>query len=323
MRLTLPDNVAPRDEPPLVHIMMATFQGAGYLQAQLDSIAAQTHARWTLAISDDGSSDNTLAICESFARQHPERVHIVQGPRQGATANFFHLIARAPATPEADFYAFSDQDDVWFPDKLSAALNRLAQPTATSGRPLLYCGRTRLVNEHLEPIGLSPLPARPLGFGNALVQNIVNGNTMVFNMALLNLLRRVQPAHAVLHDWTAYLAVTGCAGDLRFDPEPHLAYRQHAANVVGSQSRWRDKVNRIRMVFKGQYRQWGNQTEAILDDLAPCLNASALAQAKIFKSMRNSPSAWSRLKAGWRSGIWRQTRSGELSFFIALACKKL
>lgn len=321
--MTLQSETPPSLSPSRVHIMMATFEGERYLQAQLDSIAQQTHADWTLSISDDGSTDTTVGICEAFARNHPDRVRIFQGPRKGATANFFHLIACVSDDRGSDCYAFSDQDDVWFPHKLSSALTSLGQLHQSLGQPLLYCGRTQVVTEDLEPIGLSPMPPKPLGFGNALVQNVVHGNTMVFNASLLQLLRQVKPANAVLHDWTAYLAVTGCDGKIQFDPEPCLAYRQHAGNVVGSAHGWRDKLSRIAMIFQGQYRQWGDQTEAILDDLAPHLSAPALAQAQKFRSMRNAASPWSRIKAGWQSGIWRQTRSGELSLFIALACKKL
>jgi glycosyltransferase involved in cell wall biosynthesis len=321
--MTLHSIPSPTNVGTAVHIMMATFQGERYLQAQLDSIAQQTHTNWTLTISDDGSKDQTIEICKNFAQIHSGRVHILKGPERGATANFFNLIAETPLTQEGGFFAFSDQDDVWHPRKLSQALLAIESLHTAPCQPLLYCGRTRVVDEHLKPLGMSPQPAKPLGFGNALVQNVVNGNTMVFNAPLLRLLRQVKPEHAVLHDWTAYLAATGCGGKIWFDPEPCLDYRQHALNVVGSQGRLRDKLKRMAMVFQGQYRQWGDQTEAIVEDLTPFLSEQARSQAQAFKKMRNGAWPWSRLIAGWKSGIWRQTISGQLSFFMALACKKL
>ena len=306
-----------------VHILMATFQGEPFLQAQLSSIETQQHRNWTLTISDDGSTDQTMRICSDFARDHPGRVQLLQGPRKGATANFFHLINYVHFCEENSFYAFADQDDIWAPAKLSTGLAALAQLACTPDRPLLYCGRTRVVDEHLKPIGHSPTPRRPLGFGNAIVQNVVNGNTMVFNFSLLHLLRQVQPDHAVLHHWPAHLATTGCGGQLWFDNQPQILYRQHSKNVVGSQGRLRDRIERLRMIFKGQYREWGDQTEAILSDLGPYLTETARSQSQSFKTLRHEATALARVTAGWRSGIWRQTTSGQLSFYLALACKRL
>lgn len=301
---------------------MATYQGEPFLEAQLASIANQTHRNWTLTISDDGSTDATLQICANFALAHADKVQILQGPRSGATANFFHLVNSVRAA-EADFYAFSDQDDIWSPPKLTSALNAIHHLKAAPNQPLLYCGRTRIVDQHLNPVGYSPTPRRPLGFGNAVVQNVVNGNTMLFNFSLLHLLRQINPKHAVLHDWTAYLATTGCGGQICFDATPQILYRQHAQNVVGSQNRLRDKFTRLRRIFKGCYRTWGDQTEATMEDLLPYMSESARHQLHTFKRMRQEKSPIARIRAGWKSGLWRQTTSGQLSFFLALACRQL
>lgn len=309
--------------PPRIHVLLATYQGEKYIQAQLDSIGAQTHENWSLTISDDGSTDKTLALCQAFARDNPAKVRLIQGPQAGATANFFHLMASVDPSMPDDWFAFSDQDDIWLPGKLSKAVQSLKAFEGAGDRPILYCGRTQLVDETLKPLGLSPLPGRPLGFGNALVQNVVNGNTAVFNGALLKLLRRVRPEHAVVHDWTAYLAAAGCHGHVHYDPAPQLLYRQHEENVIGSQTRWIDKMRRLRMLFKGQYRNWGNQTEMVLEDLSPCLSDSAKRTLQQFREMRHGASAWRRLRAGWRGEVWRQTWSGRASLWIALACKQI
>jgi glycosyltransferase involved in cell wall biosynthesis len=308
---------------PTVHILLATYQGAVFIEQQLQSLAAQTHGAWTLTISDDGSQDGTLAICEAFARQVPQPVRIVQGPRQRATANFFHLMHAVGPVQDGDLLAFCDQDDVWLPGKLAQAVGQMGAAAADPNRPLLYCSRTQLVDDDLRPLGMSYLPRRPLGFGNALLQNVANGNTMVFNLPLLQMLRRVRAEHAVLHDWTAYIAATGCGGQVLFDPQAHVLYRQHPHNIIGAADGRLDQMRRLGWVFRGRYRQWGEQTSCIVDDLWPFLDEAARAQATAFRRMRNEPSAWRRLKAGWHSGLWRQTRSGQCSLFLALACKQL
>ena len=326
------DRSRPRPQPmqttghytPLIHVLLATFQGAAYLRAQLDSIAAQEHPRWRLWISDDGSQDATLAICEAFSREHPDaRVQILRGPGQGSTANFFHLLSQVQLDSEEDLFAFADQDDVWLPGKLARGVRALQALQPGRSQPALYGALTRLVDEHLHPTGLSALPTRPLGFGNALLQNVVSGNTMVFNYALLQRLRSIQPGHAVWHDWSAYQTVTGCGGLLHFDPVPCLLYRQHAHNLIGSQGRSWDKIQRLRMMFRGQYRTWGDQTEAAMQDLAPHLVPEARATLQVFANMRHHSNPLKRIHIGCTGPLWRQTTAGRVSLWLGLLLKQI
>jgi glycosyltransferase involved in cell wall biosynthesis len=313
-------------KPPVatVHILLACYQGSAYIRAQLDSIATQTHANWSLTISDDGSTDDTVAVCREFVRLHPDRnIRLLEGPQQRSTANFFHLMQEVISQDANDLFAFCDQDDVWLPNKLERAVAALARLNAPASQPLLYGGRTQQVDVDLKPLGFSPLPRKALGFGNALLQNVASGNTMVFNHALLQRLRCIQPSHAVWHDWSAYLTVTGCAGQMCFDPEPCLLYRQHPSNLVGAQDRSRDKLHRLRLIAQGCYREWGDKTEQIMLDLAPHMSESARQQLRVFQHMRNETSPWRRLRAGWHSGLWRQSRAGEMTLFLALACKRI
>lgn len=310
--------------PPTVHVLLASFRGERFIGEQLESIAAQTHPHWRLLISDDGSDDRTVAICQAFARQHPEwSVTLVQGPRQRSTANFLHLVHHVDGFSDGDLFAFCDQDDVWLPEKLSRAVATLTMAPVAPGQPALYGARTQLVDDRLRPIGLGRLPQRPLGFGNALLQNVASGNTMVFNAALLQLLRRVDPRHAVLHDWTAYQAVTGSGGWMHFDAQPCLLYRQHAHNLIGSQGRSWDKVQRMSLLMRGQYRTWGDQTEAAMKDLHDQLTPESQRLLDNFRQMRRKPGLIARLRAGADSGLWRQTRSGRASFWLGLVLNRM
>lgn len=218
--------------PPL-HVLLATYNGARFLPEQLESLSAQQGVEWNLLWRDDGSSDDTPALLEAFARR-TRRAAPAAAPagRAGAMASFMHLLAAAPA---GGHYAFCDQDDVWLPGKLARAQAALSEMPA--GRPAFYCGRQQLVDAALRPIGLSPLPRRPLGFRNALVQNVATGCTLVLNDAARRLiLAAPPPPPETLHDWWCYLLVSGAEGAMRFDPEPGLLYRQHASNAVGTQA---------------------------------------------------------------------------------------
>lgn len=95
---------------PHVTILMATRNGAPFLETQLESIAAQSHANWSLRIGDDGSDDGTRKIIAAFRARHPTRdIRLLEGPRRGAAANFLALLGHGP--PPRAYVAFSDQDD--------------------------------------------------------------------------------------------------------------------------------------------------------------------------------------------------------------------
>jgi len=161
-----------------VAILLATKSGSGFLDERPRSYDNQTHHDWSLHVSDDGSSDETCAIVGKFAREVTRIVSVRDGPKLGYWQNFMSL-AR-DRNLEADYFAFSDRDDVWHADKLERAPNYLENAQRNS--PAMYCSRTELVAESFWRVGYSPLFSRPPTFQNALVQNIGGGNTMVFNI---------------------------------------------------------------------------------------------------------------------------------------------
>ncbi|MBS7812124.1 glycosyltransferase [Roseococcus pinisoli] len=221
-----------------VHVLLATYNGATHLPTQLESLAAQSDVDWHLLWRDDGSFDTTPAILESFAAAHPGRVTHLDDPRGrlGAGASFLALLAAAPA---GACYAFMDQDDVWLPGKLARAAVQLGE------RPTIVCSRLRLVTAELEPIGLSPLPAREPSFATLLAHNIAAGCTMVMNGPARELALGAPLPERGFHDWWCALLVTGGGGRLVFDPEPLILYRQHGANVIGGASGWRHRARRV------------------------------------------------------------------------------
>ena len=302
---------------PTVHILLATFNGTNYLAEQLQSISRQSHSAWTLTVSDDGSTDDTLTIVQRFAAQVEQPVIILQGPKQGSsTANFSHLLAQAPTGNSQDLYAFCDQDDVWHGDKLRRAVQFHEQHHNQPVR--LYCGRTLFVNERLQPIGLSPRIQRPPSFDNALVQNIASGNTMVFSYALLLAQKKILPTNSVWHDWTTYIVATGLGGIVFFDNTPCLLYRQHRENLIGANNDFRSEMKRILPILSGRYRRWLNTNEKSIQDIHIELTENSKSIFSNFQMMRNSSSFITRLNIFFTSNIRRQSFTSNVSFVFSL-----
>lgn len=305
---------------PTVHILLATYNGACYLDDQLQSIAQQTYSAWTLTVSDDGSTDDTLDIVHRFATQVIQPVYVLQGPRQGSsTANFSQLMARAPAENPEDLYAFCDQDDVWCHDKLQRAVQWHTQYPNENVR--LYCGRTHFVNQRLQPIGLSPDIKRPASFENALVQNIASGNTMVFSHAVLTSQKRILPNHSVWHDWTTYLVATALGGLVRFDEQPCLFYRQHDKNVIGSNDNFMAQITRLGPLLFGRFKCWANMNCAAINDIQELLPDESVNILNTFIAIRSASSAVTRVLAFFKSGIRRQRTTSNALLALAFAFK--
>ena len=302
-----------------VAILMGTRDGAAFLPDQLRTLADQSHANWSLVVSDDGSRDATRAIIQGFAAVHPQRVVVRAGPQQGATANFLSL-AIDPAIA-ADAFAFSDQDDMWHADKLARALARLADVPA--GVPALYCGRTELMTEDGRSYGFSPLFRRPPSFRNALVQNLGGGNTMVFNRAAKALAESAGAQDVVLHDWWLYQLVTGAGGVVLYDAQPMVRYRQHPANLIGSNQGGAARLLRLRLMLGGRFRDWNAINIAALRRLPADMITPANRQALDLFAAARAGSLSKRLASLRLSGVYRQTTLGNLGLLAAATLHRL
>lgn len=235
-----------------VHILMGSFNGAQWIDAQLDSFLTQSHPHWSLWVSDDGSHDDTRDRVEAFARRNPNRaVRLIEGPRQGSAANFLHLLCH-PDLPSG-IVALSDQDDVWLPHKLERAV---AQLQAAGPIPSAWAARYTVSDEQLNPQRPSSLWPRGPSLGNALVQNILSGHTLTLNSAALEIVRRAGLHRVPHHDWWIYLLLMASGAQVLVDTEVVLIYRQHGKNVLGARSTARARLSRLGALRQGQLHRW-------------------------------------------------------------------
>lgn len=303
-----------------VCILMGTYNGEAFLAEQLLSIENQSHTNWRLIISDDGSTDATLTIAKSFQdKWGSDRLEIRVGPQQGFCTNFLSLAC--DPTIHADFYAFSDQDDVWMLDKLARALAYF-DTVNNEDLPRVYGSRTQIVDQHLTPFGYSPLFALPRSFRNALVQSIAGGNTMVFNQRAKTVLEKTGLLKVVSHDWWAYQIVEGVGGEVYYDPTPTLLYRQHDAIITGSNIRFLPKVNRLLRLLNGQYitcNIMNYQALSSVNHLLSKPNQKVLLSYGQFRTAKMT----NRYQLFKSCGLYRQTLLGNIALQLAVLLNKV
>jgi glycosyltransferase involved in cell wall biosynthesis len=312
---TLPEKVSPK-----VSILLCCYNGERFLSDQIQSFKDQTYTNLDLWVSDDGSHDLTLSTIKHSLSTWQDCIHTIRtGPSEGFAANFMSLITHQGIN--SDYYAYSDQDDIWEADKVQRGVSLLEK--IPSSIPALYCSRTRLVNANNHEIGLSPLFSKQTSFANALMQNVGGGNTMILNRAGRDLLADLsKDIRMVSHDWWAYLIITGCGGKVIYDPHPSVRYRQHESNLVGMNSSWSARIKRIHMLWQGLFRNWNDihieSLQAIRSRLTPD-NQKILDQ---FSEARDQGLV-SRLIGLKQSGIYRQTVLGNLGLIAAAIFKKI
>lgn len=219
-----------------ITILLATYNGAKYLEQQLESIIAQSYQDWELVIHDDGSSDSTLEILCRYEGELPGKILVVRdGVRAGgAKQNFSHLLGFA----KGDYVMFCDQDDVWLPKKVERTLSVMLQEEQFDpGKPVLVHTDLKVVDQNLTVICDSMVRGQRLlgGIENldeVLMCNSVTGCTVMINSALREL-STVIPDEAVMHDWWLACVALRSGGKIGFIDEPLILYRQHGDNTVG------------------------------------------------------------------------------------------
>lgn len=240
-----------------VSVAMATYNGAPFLAQQLASLAGQTLPPAELVVSDDGSTDETLAVVEHFAKTAPFPVRVLTREARLGFADNFLEAAQACAHP---LIAFCDQDDVWLPEKLRIGAERIAADDS-----LLSMHTLTVTDGALRPTGFqwnqgigrdvshAPLELDPFGTGW--------GNTMMCRAELLGLIAREtrprQPGaeRPLSHDTWIYV-LAAALGRVSHITAPLILYRQHGANASGTtRDRRRSRLRALAGVPIGEYRE--------------------------------------------------------------------
>ena len=232
-----------------VMVLMSTYNGEKYLSEQIESILSQDGVNVVLRVRDDGSNDNTVRIVKSYCQKH-DNVELFEGSNVGFAMSFMELVYSAGMLSDIDYYAFSDQDDVWQSDKLLAAVNMLDMLKETE-HPTLYFSVAKAVDENLKFLfDYCRLPSFHVTKPSSLVKCYMLGCTMVFSASTVRFLCKYKPVGVLqMHD--LWINQT-CAffGKIVYDSTPHILYRQHSNNTAGVSNDIKIRIKRTIASFK-------------------------------------------------------------------------
>lgn len=296
----------------VVTVLMATFNGARFLEEQINSILQQKNVSLRLVIRDDGSTDDTLTICQQFACKD-SRVRVYQRTEgaAGAAENFCRLIVELPfRCGSGEWVALADQDDIWYPHKLSRAL-REAQDRDVSGyssnvEALYSNGSRKLIRKDT--------PQKPYDY---LFEGPGPGSTYLLREDLfidLQAFLRDRPdlsSKVRFHDWLIYAFARSRGFAWHIDAKPGLAYRQHEMNVIGANLGLKSAILRAKYVL----------LEDGFDE------ALSLRRA-LFPGSQCAPypvvlNRVDLLRLAFKAHLYRRTRRGVLLFALSMILKTI
>jgi len=207
-------------------VLLSTYNGSQYLEEQLNSLLLQDYQGFDIIIRDDGSSDGTIDLLKKYSEMG---IKVTYGNNIGYVKSFFRLLK--DNIKKYDYFAFCDQDDYWYKNKISKAIGALKREK--NDTPVLYFSSYEIVDENLNLIGY-PYKPKLLSFVNALVENVVPGCSCVFNKAAGMIVLKHLPEQGVrFHDWWLFLTISAL-GKVIYDPVILFKYRQHGKNTIGT-----------------------------------------------------------------------------------------
>jgi glycosyltransferase involved in cell wall biosynthesis len=247
----------------MIDILLATYNGERFLKEQIDSILNQTCKDWQLLIRDDGSTDATVQIINSYIKKYPDKIRLIEDNlgNLGIGHNFGTILQHS----KSEYIMFCDQDDVWLPEKIELSLNKMkeAQKLYPNTPILIYTDLT-IVDENLKIIAESLWsyhkidPQKDGLLKNLIYRDIVTGCTVMINKEAKKIVLPI-PEYVRVHDWWIALNVVKY-GKIFYIPAATILYRQHSGNVIGTTlkamtvSRFIEQMKKFPKLFLNDYR---------------------------------------------------------------------
>lgn len=242
---------------PSVAVLLATFNGAKYLAEQLETILGQVGVIPTIYIRDDRSSDETAAILDSFATAYPRQViRLADAPRRfgAACENFFSMLIEL-AGENHEFFSFSDQDDIWLPNKLERAIGQMKARNASGYASDLTAFSAAAQTEW---VIRKSYPQRSYDY---IFQSASAGCTYVLDAVAARLIAsRIGSVDdhdwdGMSHDWLCYAVCRSHGLSWFIDRWSGIRYRQHDQNLFGAMPGIAGAGKRLALIRQGWYRK--------------------------------------------------------------------
>ncbi len=232
----------------IVTYLLASHNGEKWLNDQIISLLNQEGVKVNLICSDDESKDSTVSIINSY------HLTILNQKKLGSSAqNFYYLITNSNIG-NSDFIAFSDQDDIFFPEKTISAISKMIKYDSDG----YSCSTIAFSNLKSRKKILSQ--SNNLTKYDFLFEGAGQGCTFVISRKLFLILKQFIIENKSLcdnfyfHDWLTYLLCRSNKFNWYFDKTAFVMYRQHSSNVLGGRYSLNNIFSRFKYIYNGFYK---------------------------------------------------------------------
>lgn len=259
-----------------VEVLLASFNGLPWINDQISSIFNQKNIDISLVISDDCSEDNTVgSILEAV--HDSKRITVLPRKKTGsAAANFFRLI-RDTDLSNIDYLALSDQDDIWFENKLFKAVSKMIESDVdgySSNVTAFWLNDTQKLIDKAQPQQKYDYMFESAGPGCTFVLS----KKLATNLQKVLFVNQDKCKGVALHDWFIYAFARSHGYSWFIDNETHMLYRQHDKNVVGANIGIKAKIERWKKMREG----WHVKQALLIADILGYSNSFPIKELKSY-----------------------------------------
>lgn len=235
-----------------IAVLFAAYNGEQWIEEQVKSILGQKNVFVEIFISVDRSVDSTLDICKRYALSNSNITVLEYGACFGGAGKNFYRLLKDCELSDFDYIAFSDQDDIWYENKLFNAIKSLETYDCYSSNVTAFWQDERkvLINKAQSQCQWDYLfEAAGPGCTYVLKRDVV----LQFKRLLLDNYEHIG-SNIALHDWLLYAFSRSQNYRWFIDPEPMMLYRQHENNQVGTNNSIAAAVKRLKLIKSKWYR---------------------------------------------------------------------
>lgn len=252
-----------------VQILLSSYNGEANIRRQIESILAQVDVYTSVLVRDDHSKDATVEIVRQMQKEYPDRIELIEGENKGWKQSFMSLIECAGIF---DYYGFSDQDDLWMPDKVKTCI-ALMEADKWNGIKLAHCNALS-VEENLTPRKEQEYRcAEPISHKAAIVTEVFQGCGMVWNYDAMAMVKKHMPKnHDIAHDFWVGL-VSYFFGRIYFTKEAKFYHIRYAQSSSADGNVKKGRMIRFKKLFSLNECMYMNPAEDLLEGYQKFLTA--------------------------------------------------
>lgn len=267
-----------------VTVLMSTYNGEKYIREQIDSILNQVNVNIELVVRDDGSTDNTVNILSEYCNKY-NNIQYYVGSNLKPAKSFLELMT---TDINSDYFALADQDDLWDNNKIDCAIKKIKDKD--NSKPIMYFSNLRIVDkDNVFYRNSHSQPKNPRKY-TALTEDTATGCTIVYNRKASELLKERKPRTFSMHDSWLYL-ICIFLGEVVYDFEPHINYRQHGNNVVGTYLQKKSLnlyIKRVKRLFDRKLQPRYNNAMSFLEKFEDLLTSEDLKKIKMIINYKDN-----------------------------------